>query len=136
LMVETSRYRILRHWLQGAQAGKTEVWIDNLPGFPNGISIREDGSYWLGFSTKRSAALDGIHPKPGMKKIVYGLPKFMQPKADLFGMVMHLSADGQILQTLMDTKGSVMPEAGAVKEHEGYLYLGGDVLPNIGKYQL
>ena len=30
----------------------------------------------------------------------------------------------------------IMPEAGAVKEYKGYLYLGGDVVPHIGKYKL
>lgn len=136
LLVETTKYRVLRYWLKGSKAGQTETFIDNLPGFPNGISIREDGSYWLGFTTKRSDDLDKIHPKPGMKKFVYGLPRFLQPKADKFGMVMHISTDGKILQSFFDTKGIVMPEAGAVKEHKGYLYLGGDVLPNIGKYKL
>lgn len=136
LMTETTKYRILRYWLKGDKAGQTDVFLDNLPGFPNGISIREDGSYWLGFSTKRTSALDDIHAKPGMKKLVYGLPNFLQPKAEKFGMVMNISTDGKILQTLFDTKGTIMPEAGAVKEHSGYLYLGGDVLPHIGKYKI
>ena len=136
LMTETTRYRVLRYWLKGDKAGQTDTFMDNLPGFPNGISIREDGTYWLGFSTKRSAALDKIHPKPGMKKIVYGLPGFLQPKAEKFGMVLHVSAEGAILHSFFDTKGAVMPEAGAVKEHKGYLYLGGDVVPHIGKYKL
>ncbi len=136
LMVETSRYRVLRYWLRGPLAGQSDVFLDNLPGFPNGISMRDDGSYWLGFSTIRTAALDGIHPKPGMKRFVYGLPSFVQPKAAQFGMVMQVSADGEILKTLMDTQGKVMPEAGAVKEYKGYLYLGGDVVPHIGRFRL
>jgi len=136
LMVETSRYRVLRYWLKGDKTGQTEIFMDNLPGFPNGISIREDGSFWLGFSTKRNDALDKIHPKKGMKKLVYALPNFMQPKAEKFGMVMNVSPEGKILQTFFDTTGSTMPEAGAVKEHQGYLYLGGDVVPHIGKYKL
>ena len=136
LMVETGKYRILRYWLKGEKTGTVDTFMDNLPGFPNGISIREDGSYWLGFSTKRSDDLDKIHPKPIMKKLIYGLPNFLQPKAAKFGMVMNISTDGRILQSLFDTKGNIMPEAGAVKEHNGYLYLGGDVLPHIGKYKL
>jgi sugar lactone lactonase YvrE len=136
LMVETARYRILRYWLKGDRAGQTDLFIDNLPGFPNGISIREDGSYWLGFSTKRSDDLDKIHSSPGMKKLVFALPEFLQPKAEKFGMVMNISRDGKILQSLFDTKGVVMPEAGAIKEHKGFLYLGGDIVPHIGKYKL
>lgn len=136
LMTETIKYRVLKYWLKGTKAGTTEVFADNLPGFPNGISVNADGSYWLGFTTKRNATLDNIHPKPGMKKLVYSLPEFMQPKADKFGMVMRLSAEGKIVRTLFDTTGNVVPEAGAVKEHNGYLYLGGDVVPHISKYKL
>lgn len=135
-MTETTKYRVLRYWLKGDKAGQTDTFIDNLPGFPNGISIRENGTYWLGFSTKRSDALDKIHPKAGMKKFVYGLLNFLQPKADKFGMVMNVSQGGAILQSFFDTKGTIMPEAGAVKEYNGYLYLGGDVVPHIGKYKL
>ena len=135
-MVETAKYRVLRYWRKGEKTGQTDTFIDNLPGFPNGISIREDGSYWLGFSTKRNDKLDEIHPKPFMKKFVYALPGWLQPKPEKFGMIMNISSDGKILQTLFDTKAAVLPEAGAVKERNGYLYIGGDVLPYIGKYKL
>lgn len=136
LMVETTKYRVLKYWLSGEKEGQTELFIDNLPGFPNGISMRENGSYWLGFSTKRNEALDKIHPKTGMKKFFFGLPEFLQPKAEPFGMVMNVSEDGEIQETLFDTKGAILPEAGAIKEYNGYLYMGGDVLPYIGKYKL
>lgn len=136
LMVETTKYRVVKYWLSGTKAGQTEIFIDNLQGFPNGISIREDGSYWLGFSTKRNEALDKIHSKKGMKKLVYSLPEFMQPKAETFGMVMNVSEEGEIIESLFDTNGTVLPEAGAVKEFNGHLYIGGDVLSYIGKYKL
>ena len=136
LMVETTKYRVLKYWLLGEKVGQTETFIDNLHGFPNGISLREDGSYWLGFSTKRNEALDKIHPKTGMKKLVYGLPEFAQPEAERFGMIMNVSMDGEIIETLFDTNGIILPEAGAVKEFNGYLYIGGDVIPYIGKYKL
>ncbi len=136
LMVETTKYRVLKYWLKGENTGKVEVFIDNLHGFPNGISVREDGSFWLGFTTKRNDALDNIHPKPGMKKFVYALPQWLQPKEDKFGMVMHLSENGEILNTLFDSTGIDMPEAGSVKEQNGFLFMGGDNLPYIGKYKL
>lgn len=136
LMTETVKYRILRYWLKGAQTGKTDVFMDNLLGFPNGISIREDGSYWLGFSTKRNDALDQIHPKPTLKKVVYALPDFLQPKQELFGMILNISQQGKVINALFDTTGTFTPEAGAVKEHKGYLYIGGDIVPYVGKYKL
>ena len=51
-------------------------------------------------------------------------------------MVMNISSDGVIIDTLFDTKGTVLFEAGAVKEHKGHLYIGGDAIPYIGKYKL
>lgn len=136
LMTETTRYRVLRYWLKGEKAGQTDVFADNLPGFPNGISIRDDGSFWLGFSTKRNDDLDKIHHNPGMKKFVYALPSFLQPKPELFGMILNLSSQGQIVDALFDTTGIFTPETGAVKEYDGNLFIGGDVVPYIAKYKI
>jgi hypothetical protein len=71
-----------------------------------------------------------------MKKFVYGLPNWLQPKEDKFGMVMHISENGTILNTFFDSTGIIMPEAGSVKEQNGFLYMGGDNLPYIAKYKL
>ena len=136
LMTETTKYRIIQYWLKGKNKGKKEIFMDNLPGFPNGISIREDGSFWLGFSTKRNDALDKIHAKKGMKKFVYGLPEVLQPKQDEFGIVLNISEHGEILSSLYDTTGKVIPEAGAVKENDGVLYIGGDIIPYVGRYSI
>ncbi len=136
LIVETTKYRVLRYWLKGPKKGTIDVFLDNLPGFPNGISIREDGSFWLGFTTLRNDLLDQIHPKIGVKKVVYALPEFLQPKQEKFGMVLNISPTGKIIETLLDSTGAFVPEAGAVKEDKGYLFLGGDIVPYISKYKL
>ncbi len=136
LMTETTKYRVIKYWLKGENKGKTEILMDNLPGFPNGISIREDGSFWLGFSTRRNDALDKIHPKKGMKKLVYALPEFMQPKQDKYGIILNISEQGEILSSLFDPTGKVIPEAGAVKENNRLLYIGGDIIPYIAVYTL
>lgn len=136
LMTETSKYRILRYWLKGDKKGTSEVFMDNLPGFPNGISARKDGSFWLGFTTKRNDALDNIQHKNGMKKFVYALPGFLQPKPVKFGMVIRISEKGEVLESLFDPSGEKIPEAGSVKEYKGALYIGGDVVPYISKYNL
>ena len=128
LLTETTKYRVLKYWLKGEKTGETEVLINNLPGFPNGISIREDGTFWLGFTTARNDALDKIHPKRGMKKLVYALPEFLQPKQENFGMILNISETGEVLNALFDPSGKFVSEAGSVKEFDGELYIGGDVV--------
>lgn len=136
LMTETSKYRIIRYWLKGDKKRTSETFMDNLPGFPNGISIRKDGSFWLGFSTKRNDILDKIHSKKGVKKIVYSLPEIMQPKQEKFGLILNISEQGHILSSLYDTTGKVISEAGAVKEYKEHLYIGGDIVSSISVYKL
>lgn len=136
LLSETSKYRILKYWLKGEKSGTSEVFLDNLAGFPNNISRRSNGNFWVGFTTKRNDQLDDIHPKKGMKKLVYGLPSFVQPKAEKFGMILEISKEGKIIQALFDTSGESVMEAGAVKEFRDNLYIGGDVVSYVAKYEL
>lgn len=136
LVSETSKYRILKYWIKGEMKGKSEVFMDNLAGFPNNISRRQNGNFWVGFTTKRNDQLDNIHPKVGMKKFVYSLPSFLQPKPEKFGMVIELSEEGEIVQSLFDPKGTTVTEAGAIIEHNGHLYLGGDVVSSVSKVKL
>lgn len=136
LMVDLTKYRIVRFWLKGDKKGQTDIFIDNLPGLPNGVARRDDGSFWLGFTTRRDDLLDKFQPKPGMKKFIYGIPLWLQPKQESFGMIMQLSENGEILKTYYDTTGKIVSEASSVEEHNGYLYLGGDLTDHIGKYKL
>jgi len=136
LLSETSKYRILKYWVKGVKKGTTEIFLDNLAGFPNNISSNKAGNFWVGFTTKRNDQLDDIHSKVGIKKIVYSLPDFVQPKAEKFGMVLEISEEGEILQALFDPQGQIVTEAGAVVEHNGYLYLGGDIVTYVSKHQL
>ena len=49
---------------------------------------------------------------------------------------MNISKEGETIETLFDTEGNIIPEAGAVKEYNGHLYIGGDIIPYIGKYKI
>jgi len=41
------RYRCQKYWLKGTDKGKTEIFIDNLPGGPDNIYLAPDGSFWI-----------------------------------------------------------------------------------------
>ena len=40
------------------QAGQREVFMDNLPGYPDGITKGSEGTYWLSLVTLKSPALE------------------------------------------------------------------------------
>lgn len=42
------RYQIQKYHLKGPKAGTSELFMENLPGFPDNINLGEDGLFWIG----------------------------------------------------------------------------------------
>lgn len=124
LVNETSMYRVRRLWLSGPRAGQNEVVIDNLPGFPDGLSSNGAGVYWLALAAPRNPDLDGMLPKPFVRKIVARLPERLAPQPKCHAFVLGFDGDGKIVQNLQDPACKRFGFVTAVTEHGGYLYLG------------
>jgi len=133
LVNETWRYRVMRYWIKGPKQGELDVFIDNLPGFPAGISADNQGRLWLALATERKADLDAIHPYPWLKNLVTKLPEFLQPQAARFGFVLGLDQQGKVIANLQDPSGEHLYEITSVQEHGGYLYFGSLSNDRIGR---
>ncbi|KAL3155800.1 hypothetical protein ABBQ32_012813 [Trebouxia sp. C0010 RCD-2024] len=46
-VAETVTMTVHKFWLNGPKRGQTEVMIDSLPGFPDGVSLAVDGNFWI-----------------------------------------------------------------------------------------
>lgn len=121
---ETYRYRVSRYWLKGPKAGTTEVLVEGLPGFPDGISQSGRGTFWVAMFTVRNAAGDFLAPRPLLKKMVANLPRALWPKPEPYGLVLEIDEDGKILQSLHDPSGATVHQVTSVHERDGALYLG------------
>ena len=138
LIAETGSYRILRHWLQGPDAGKTEVIVDNLPGFPDNLNRGEEARYWVGLVAPRDAKLDGLSDKPFLRKVVQRLPSFLRPRAVPSSHVIAINGDGEVLFSLQDPAARYPAMTGACETGQR-LYLArlfGHDLPYIDKAAL
>lgn len=123
LVNETGRYRIHRYWLQGPKKGTSDIFADNLPGIPDGVSTGEDGIFWVALFTLRNPALDKLLPYPFLRKIVIRLPLFLQPQPAPYGFILGLDEEGAIVHNLQDPLGGFAPIT-SVQEKNGVLYLG------------
>lgn len=135
LVAETNKYRIQKYWLQGPQKGTLEVIIDNLPGFPDGISTGENGTFWIACPNPRNAPLDDLLPSPFLRKLAYRLPEALQPQQVRYGMVIGIDGNGSVTHNLQDPSGRLAVIT-SVQEHQGYLYLGSLSEPSIGRFKL
>jgi len=132
LVVETGEYRVQRYWLTGSQRGKSDVFIDNLPGFPDGISSNGKDTFWLALVSPRDPSVDALLPKPFVRKIIMRLPEAIMPAATNYGFVLGLDTDGRIVHNLQDPSGSYAQITNVV-ENKGMLYLGSLVEDAIGR---
>jgi sugar lactone lactonase YvrE len=127
LVVETSRYRIRRYYLKGPKAGTDDVFVDNLPGFPDNIRRGSSDTYWVALGAKRSAIMDTMHAHPGLKSFVSRvvpletLQNYVVPK---IGLVISLDQTGKIVESLWDQTGSFARQLSEANELGGRLFLG------------
>lgn len=124
LVAETSRYRVTRYWLTGPKKGSSDIFIDNLPGFPDGISSNRKGQFWLALATPRNPLMDQLHPYPWIKNLSAKLPKALQPKPIPYGLVVALDENATVLATLHDPSGEHLQEITSVQQVNNKLYLG------------
>lgn len=137
LFNETQNYRVLRYWLKGDKAGTVEPFIENLPGLPDNITFDAAGHrFWVALYAPRTRDLDDLLPKPFLRKVVYRLPRSVQPAPVMQGFVIALSPEGQIVANLQDaTSGAYAPITSAIA-HGEWLYLGSLLAPSFARLPL
>ncbi|MCC5815131.1 MAG: SMP-30/gluconolactonase/LRE family protein [Leptospira sp.] len=136
LVNETYRYRITKYWLKGKNAGKKEIFLGNLPGFPDNITRSKSGDFYLALFTVRNERMDNMHPSPFRKKMVSLLPKMFWPKPQPYGFVLKISDQGEILESYQDPTGMHLKEITHAQEQDGFLYLGSLYNDRVGKFKL
>jgi hypothetical protein len=134
--VETGEYRIRRVWLKEPKMGQNDVFIDNLPGFPDGISSNGHDRFWVALVTPRQAAFDRMLPHPFMRKMVARLPKFMQPAPKRYSFVLGLDPQGRVVENLQNGSPDCFAEIANVVEHNGTLYFGSIGEDTVGRFAL
>ena len=102
LINDTGTYSVRRYWVRGDKAGQSDTFIDNLPGFPDGISSNGKGTFWVALN-RRLPAVDWLLPHPFLRKIVFRLPLFLQPKPRNFAFVLGLDLNGKVVSNLQDS---------------------------------
>jgi sugar lactone lactonase YvrE len=136
LVVETGAYRVHRVWLNGPRAGQSEIFIDNLPGFPDGISSNGRDTFWLALVTPRDKILDQLMPHPFIRKAVLRLPGFMQPAINRYGFALGLDVNGKVSRNLQDGSAHCFAQIANVVEHKDALYFGSIGEAAIGRLPL
>ncbi len=135
LVCETWKYRIRRYWLTGPNQGETDIFIENLPGFPDGVSSNGRGMFWVAIFAPRNSRLDSLLPYPRLRKVLLrvGWPS---PEPARYGFVLGLDGNGRVVRNLQDPTATYYDSITSVEEHESMLYLGSIAQDSIGRLPL
>lgn len=130
--------RVHRYWLEGPKAGTAECIIKDMPGYPDNINRASDGCYWMAWLGMRTPSFDLALRFPGFRKrMTRRLPQdeWLFPNINTGGVV-KFDETGRIVETLGDMTGVSHPMVTSMREHKGYLYVGGILNNRIGRYKI
>ncbi len=132
LVNETGAYRVTRYWLDGPRAGLSDTFIDNLPGFPDGISSNGKDTFWVALYARRDATLDALMPWPLVPGVVMRLPNFLLRTPKKYGFIIGIDLNANVVHNLQDPSGAFAPIT-SVKQFGNTLYLGSLVEAAVGR---
>ncbi len=138
LYAETWGCRVRRYWFDGPRQGQIEDVIPDLPGYADNINRASDGNYWLALVGMRSPPVDLALQMPGFRRRMarrIAPDEWLYPNINT-GCVIKFNERGEVLDALWDLGGKNHPMITSMREHKGFLYLGGISNNRIGRYRI
>ncbi|MGO0059793.1 SMP-30/gluconolactonase/LRE family protein [Brevibacillus fluminis] len=126
LVAESYHYQLTRYWLKGPKKGTSDIFADNLAGFPDNITRDEQGHFWVGIFTTRIAFVDQMHINPWLASIMAKVPQTLLSGASApakHGLAAEFSPQGELIGSWHDPEGSLYGVTTATR-HNGFLYIG------------
>jgi sugar lactone lactonase YvrE len=134
LVAETMSYRIRRIHLRGPRAGQDDVFVDNLPGFPDNITWSPTRrAFWIALPVPREQTIDALGPWPFARKVLARLPEVLQPAVKRHARAVAIDETGGIVAAVEDAAATSYSPLTSVIEREGVLYLGSFVHSGVGR---
>lgn len=135
-VAETTGRRVARRWLTGPRRGQVEVFVDDLPGYPDNIARGSDGLIWVTIASPTDPTLTLLNraPRP-VRRLAWRLPDAVQPAPQRTARVMAFDDTGALVHDRgCDAAGFHMVTG--VREHHGRVWLGSLVEPAVAWFTL
>ena len=135
LVCETWRYRIQRYWITGERQGQADIFVENLPGFPDGVSSNGKDTFWVALFAPRHSGADALMPHPLLRKVLLRF-NLLNLEPQPYGWALGLDANGQVTHNFQDPTGTHYAPVTSAEESNGALYLGSLAQDSIGRLAL
>lgn len=126
LVAESYHYQLTRYWIKGPKKGTSDIFADNLAGFPDNITRDDQGHFWVGIFTTRLSFVDQMHSNPWLASTMAKVPQSLLNGASApakHGLAAEFSPQGELIGSWHDPEGKLYGVTTAAS-HNGYLYIG------------
>ncbi len=131
LINETLKARVHRLWLKGPLTGTRDIFISELPGYPDNLSFNGEDLFWIALPSPRQKIIEAIAGWPFLLKVIARLPESMGPNIPPLGWIIGVDLSGQVKYNLQDWSGSYSGVT-SVNEIGGRLFLGSIKMHTVG----
>ncbi|KAK0063243.1 adipocyte plasma membrane-associated protein [Biomphalaria pfeifferi] len=141
LVAEMSVSRLSKVYIDGSKSGEKEVFITNLPGYPDNIKPNARGNLYVGMGSVRfqgssaiGSFLDIVAPYPFIKRFITKIfpPSFFDIFLPQHALMLEISLDGRIVTSHHDPGAKTLYALSEAFQYEDYVYIGHFNLPFIG----
>ena len=128
LVAETAARTVVRYRLTGPDAGRRDLFAQDLPGYPDNIARGSDGLIWVTIASPRDPVVERLQRGPmWVRRGVTRIPDRLQPAPKRTVRVQAYDDDGQLVRDVQlgeSDHGNRFHMVTGVREHEGRLWLG------------
>jgi sugar lactone lactonase YvrE len=133
-VAETVARRVTRLWLSGERAGRSDVLLEDLPGYPDNLSLGTDGLLWVALASPTDPAVERLLAGPRwVRRAVTMVPERLQPqpKPTIHVQGYDVSGPRPALRHDLDLRHEGFGTVTGVRELDGRLWLGSLTSPAL-----
>ena len=127
---------VVRHWLSGERAGRTDHLARELPGYLDNIALGTDGLVWVTIASPPDRILERVVTFPrAVRRAVNRVPERLLPGPQRTARVQAYDVDGRLVHDrVLDP--SAFHMVTGVREHHGRVWLGSLVEPAVAWFDV
>lgn len=123
-VAESGGRTVVRLWCRGDRAGTRDLLVEDLPGYPDNISLGSDGLIWVAIASPLDPVVEWIRFRLPLvvRKVLTRLPEFAQPGPKRSVRVKAYDETGRLVHDVdADAHRYHMVTGG--REHDGVVWL-------------
>jgi sugar lactone lactonase YvrE len=135
-VAESTGRSVVRLWLRGERAGERDLFLDDLPGYPDNIARGSDGLIWVTIGSPKVGLLEALLRMPApVRRVVARVPQGLLPDPKRTLWVQAYDEGGRLVHDV-DLDATDFHMATGVREHHGRVWIGSLVEPALAWHDL